>query len=101
MAASLTVEKPLTWARLVELEPRLAELLAEIRRVKDDKRRSEFCANGAWYGTYDTEGFKPRFASLVGFEAKGPAELKTMAAYDLAYEKLYQALPNCRNCFCI
>jgi hypothetical protein len=37
---------------------------------------------------------------LVGFEADNPV-LRTMGAYDAAYDKLYGALPDCRNCICM
>lgn len=92
-------DKPLTWAKVINLEPALKRLLEEIRRVKDDKRRRSFCANNVWYGYGGYRGFKEPMHSLVGWEARN-AELRTMEAYDLVYEKLYSALPDCRNCSC-
>jgi hypothetical protein len=91
--------KPLTWAQMVEIEPRLAALLAEIRKIKDDKSKPGFCANLRWYGSYDRSSLKGRFFRLAGFYA-AKEELRTMEAYDLGYDKLYSALPDCRNCPC-
>jgi hypothetical protein len=92
--------KPLTWAQMVAIEPRLAALLAEIRKIKDDKRKPAFCANMRWYdGTYDRSSLKGRLLYLAGFHA-AKEELRTMEAYDLAYDKLYSVLPDCRNCQC-
>lgn len=59
----------LTWERLVELEPRLGPLLAEIRAIKDNGRRMGFCANVRWYGYHEYwgQGFKKQMARLVGW----------------------------------
>jgi hypothetical protein len=92
----------LTWQQLVAAEPRLGSLMREIKTVRDDKSRPSFCANAVWYGYYDYPGFKPRLYELAGWGAKSaPDLLRTMEAYDLAYDKLYAALPNCRNCNCM
>ena len=37
---------------------------------------------------------------LVGHLCHKP-EVKTMEAYHVAYDKLYNALPDCRNCVCM
>jgi hypothetical protein len=84
-----------TWRHLTAQEPRLRHLYAEIRAVKDDKSEPGFCANWVWYGS-----FKKQMCALVGFQADNP-NLRTMEAYDHAYHKLYNALPDCRNCYCI
>ena len=92
----------LTWQQLVTAEPRLGSLLLEIKAVRDDKTRPSFCANAHWYGYHGSPGFKPRLYRLVGFGAlSAPGHLRTMDAYDLAYETLFEALPNCRNCNCM
>lgn len=90
--------KQLTWKEVVTAEPRLANLYADVCAVRDVGGNS-FCANAAWYG-YRGYGFKERMFNLVGFYAANP-DLRTMEAYDLAYDKLYRALPNCRNCACM
>jgi hypothetical protein len=88
--------KALTWRDLTKIEPRLVALYQEIRTIKDNGE--SFCANALWYG-YASLGFKDRMSRLVGFTADDP-RLRTMEAYGVAYKKLYEALPNCRNCGC-
>jgi hypothetical protein len=91
----------LTWKELTRLEPRLEALYHKAKNVKDDRMREAFCANCCWYGygRYEGEGFKPQLLHLVGFQCDIP-ELKTMQAYDLAYRRIYDVLPPCRNCNC-
>ncbi len=91
------------WDRLVDDEPRLAELLAEARTVRDEGG-SYFCANEVWYGYGDPRrGFKARLLPLVGWERRdGPDLLRTEQAYDVAYGFIYDALPDCRGeCGCM
>ena len=89
----------LTFERLTELEPRLKDLLAEARAFHKDPNPN-FCANAVWYG-YAGPGLKERLCRLVGFTAEGGGALRTSAAYDLAYQTIYQALPDCRGrCAC-
>jgi hypothetical protein len=87
-----------TWAELVKAEPKLGELLAEAQAVKDDGRTPSFCANRIWYAP---GGFKDRLCRLVGWDRKGHPVLGTMQAYDVAYETIYDALPDCRDCWCL
>lgn len=90
------------WDRLVEEEPRLADLLAEARTVKDEGG-AYFCANQVWYGYGDPRrGFKARLLPLVGWERNGgPSLLTTPQAYDVGYQTIYDALPDCRgDCGC-
>jgi hypothetical protein len=54
-----------------------------------------FCANDWWY-----DCFKPWLVKQVGFGADQP-ELRTTEVYDVAYDALYEQLPDCRNCRCI
>ncbi len=86
----------MTFTQLTKLEPRLANLLRDVRKVRDDRRRISFCANHVWYGS---GGFKSRLIHLVGWSAVDE-QLRSPEAYDLAYKHLYNALPDCRNCFC-
>ena len=98
----------ISWEELVALEPALQQLLDDIRRVKDDKRRPSFCTNHWWYGrpTWldedEDDGFRGRLIDLVGYVAMRPDEprLRTSDAYMIAYDTLYDALPGCRNCGC-
>jgi hypothetical protein len=91
-----TSEEPLAWEEMVVVEPRLARLLSDIQAIKDPGGPKGFCANYHW-----VTNLKPTFVRLVGFQARGEdARLRTMEAYDLAYQTLYAALPDCRDCGC-
>lgn len=85
----------LTWERLCELEPRLRLLEAEARAVE---AAPGYCAHRYWFGRC---GFKARMSRLVGWEmdrpALRPAELGSPVAYDIAYQTLYWALPDCNH----
>src|SRR5215208_2067079 len=88
-----------TWENLVEVEPRLRALERDVQTVAD-KGGPSFCANAIWYGYLDPEfGFKERMTRYMGWIAEVP-ELRSIEAYDLAYEHLYDLLPDCRNCTC-
>lgn len=95
---------PLTWDSLVAMEPRLQTLLDEAKSVRPDG--ATFCANAIWYGYGGHQGFKPRLSKLVGWERCPPcsttvAPLASEKAYDIAYETIYEALPDCRDCGCM
>lgn len=91
-----------TWAQLVALEPRLQALLDEAKSV--DGSDEHFCANRVWYGNArNRNGIKERLCRLVGWDVRrhgGSALLSSEAAYDVAYETIYDALPGCRECGC-
>ena len=87
--------------RLLELEPSLADLYAEVQAVQDDPALPSFCANRVWYAD---GGFKDRLVHLVGWgrrDLPADAVLRSRRAYDVAYERLYEVLPSCRNCWCL
>ncbi len=91
-----------TWADLVRREPRLIPLLTEAVKQHRDTD-SHYCANGKWYGfgKYRDRGLKPRLVRLVGIHAESSDPvLHTSEAYDVAYQRVYDALPNCRDCGC-
>lgn len=85
------------------LEPRLLELEAKIKAIKDDGQTPSFCANHRWIGCAGCDvcngGIKQELLQLVGWGAKN-RKLRTSDAYDVAYDYLYSLLPPCRNCFC-
>jgi hypothetical protein len=90
-----TNTKPLTWNELARLEPRLSGLLDKAKAVKAKGRN--FCANDVWY-----RRFKPRLLWLVGWDRPdNHPVLSSMQAFDLAYETIYEVLPNCRQCTCL
>lgn len=85
----------LPWPELVALEPQLADLLREAEAVRDLGGRY-FCANRIWYAA-----FKPRLQQLVGWcSDHHDPRLRTSCSYATAYETIYHALPDCRNCSC-
>jgi hypothetical protein len=85
-----------TWAELVEREPRLADLLDEIRTLPHDD--PHWCGVRAWFGPrYRGDGIKAHMVALVGWHAeRDDPVLRT----DLAYRVLYDALPPCNDCPC-
>jgi len=85
----------MSWEKLIELEPRLAELLEEAKQVKD-LGGSSFCANQTWFNR-----FGKRLDKLVGWYAEGAPAIQTSESYDIAFMKIYDALPACRNCTCL
>jgi hypothetical protein len=92
----MTDNLEITWPGLVRAEPRLGALLAEAQAVEDDGSTPSFCANEVW-----ARQFKPRLAKLVGWYAEGEDRmLHTNRAYDLAYARVCNALPACRDCGC-
>lgn len=92
----------MTFDRLCELEPKLKSLADEASATRDDGTKEAFCANAIWYGYFGHPGIKPRLLLLVGWERPdGPDELLTTEAYDVAYDTIYNMLPDCRGeCGC-
>ena len=93
----------ITWKRLCKLEPRLLDLYERASGIRDDLSKPSFCANNVWYGRRGWPGLKPQLWELVGFGARrwgADPQLWSSLAYDIAYRKVYDALPDCRNCAC-
>jgi hypothetical protein len=87
--------------RLTLLEPRLLDLYGEAAAVKDDQPGQWFCANEVFYGYHGLRGFKHRICGLVGWDAESNHPgIVCSDAYDIAYETIYEALPDCRDCIC-
>lgn len=81
---------------LARLQPQLIELYMKMASFMDERNETKCCANELWY-FYG----KPRLLPLVGWESRGQhPTLRTMEAYDIAYQTCYDALPDCRNCGC-
>lgn len=89
---------------LCEMQPQLRDLYEIASAIKDDLSTPAFCANAVWYGygSWRGLGIKELLKSYVGWGADlaHSAALKTSCAYDIAYEVIYDALPDCRNCGC-
>ncbi len=95
----IATEHP-TWEDLVAREPRLADLRVAAERVRDVD--ASFCANAVWYGYGGHLGLKPRLLRLVGWGAQNrDPVLRSCDAYDVAYQTLYDLLPDCRGCGCV
>lgn len=85
-----------TWEDLVKREPRLGALLREARAVTPP-REPNWDVDRVWYMQ-----LKPRLLELVGWFAKSDDPvLHTCDAYDVAYHRIYDALPDCRACGCM
>lgn len=88
------------WTDLIRLDPRLSGLLVSVRRLAARRAsRADYCANDFWCGEVVSPWSpKERLCRLVGWERKsGPRILQTPAAYDVAYDTLYAALPACKQ----
>ena len=84
----------------VRMDPRIGELLKEAQAIKAIPGE-RFCANRTWYGNAGEPGLKGKMVHLVGeCRSAGPRELQTSVAYDTVYERIYSALPDCRDCCC-
>ena len=83
----------MTWETLVVLEPKLQELLEQIKNIRET---SNFCSSEYWYN----KGLKNKLCELVGWDipATSPDSLRSGEAYVIAYSKLYNALPPCKGC---
>ncbi len=87
----------MTFQELVEIEPRLKDLLDEAIRLSKEPG-GYWDKNHLWYGHVNSPSLKHRMAAIVGMYRKiGPAILQTSEAYDVCYTKLYRALCNKRN----
>lgn len=79
----------MTWDQVVKIEPRLLKLYECARSHKSTKG---FCAHRIWYGR---DGLKSQMMELVGYGI--PGVLGSEGAYDIAYQKIYNALPDCQH----
>jgi hypothetical protein len=87
--------------KLALLEPRLLDLYGEAAATKNDNSDGWFCANEVFYGYHGRHSLKRRICGLVGWDAESNHPgLVSQDAYDLAYETIYDALPDCRDCSC-
>lgn len=77
----------LNWENLADLEPRLNGLLVDAVTSRPRRKRG-FNYELAW------ARFKQPIANLVGFHRRDECDplLKTVAAYDVVYWKIYHAL---------
>lgn len=93
--------KPPTWADLVALEPRLAELLAEAHSVANDD--PYFCRDSCLDSGYQRgPSFRKRLRTLLNRNEERIRDSLPghPRAFYVAYYTLYDALPTCRNREC-
>jgi len=85
------------WEQLIKAEPRLLKLYNKVKKDSEKyaKITDSFCANDVWY-----EKYKPRLCLLVGWEAQNKS-ISDETSYDVAYNTIYELLPNCKNCGCL
>lgn len=87
-------EQDSKWRQLIQAEPKLQDLFQQARAIKDDKSKPFFCVHRTlWY-----DSFKPALEELVGFAREGDPILGTSTAYDSARQRIWNTLPDCRNC---
>lgn len=79
----------MTWEKMIEIETRLQQLY---EKAAGYTREKGFCANRVWY----QDGLKNELLNLVGYGAKH-IQLSSDECYDIAYQKIYNALPNCNH----
>ena len=80
----------LTIGELLDLEPRLSDLLHDALQGED---KPDYCADEYWY-----REIKPRLLKIVGWYAETDNEiLKSSESYDISYQFIYSALPDCRH----
>ena len=84
------------WTEIKDIEPRLGELEAELKAIRDNEEDESFCANRIWYAP---GGPKSRLINLVGIQAQ-KVELEGTYLYEEVYDYLYHMLPDCRECGC-
>ena len=92
----LSTQDPLqVFMLLAAIEPALGRLLQQAQDLNDTARPSDWCASDAITGKYSS-----RLESLAGWYARNPG-LRTEAAYDIAVQVIYDALPPCGpDCRC-
>lgn len=83
----------MTWKDMVEIEPELQEMFGYAKSL--DGSEKNFCANRIFY-----DELKPAIENLVGWGARNSL-LKSKKCYDKAYNKIWKALPPCKDCGCL
>ena len=82
------------WEEICLAEPKLATLYRAAKEIHFSVLLDAFCANRVWKAC-----FLSQLKELVGTTACNPA-LCNNHCYDIAYAKIYSALPQCQNCDC-
>lgn len=84
------------------LEPQVLVLVREAAAIQDDGAADGFCANDVFYGHHGRRSFKRAISRLVGWYAESNhPRLRSEQAYDVVFDAVYSALPDCRDCTCL
>ena len=95
--------RAVSFQELAKVEPRLAELEARARAVKDTDKSRFFCSNFIWLPMYTS------LRTLIGaYRSAVPGEPERVEgdlrydgeAFEVAYLHLSRLLPPCRDCGC-
>jgi hypothetical protein len=90
-----------TWDKLIEIEPRLEELLEIVRAVEDDESLPHFCAREAWNDRSEGPSLRDKTLKLVGWQAeRDNLIIRSSEAFELMSRKIREELPECRQCRC-
>jgi hypothetical protein len=86
-------EEILSWAEIVAIEPQVELIVAAARSITYDPEAEYSCGPREFH---EPGGFKDQLSEYVGWRACEP-RLRTERAYDIVYDKVRRALPDCRN----
>lgn len=84
----------ITFERICELDDRVRVLFDDAKRAGDEDQYFDGIA--AWFGEvgYEKYSFKQRLCDLVGWHRhRGPIELESHEAYEVAYRTIFDAMP--------
>jgi len=85
------VDDNITWQDMIEIEPELKRLYEKAKKENKPDLPEDYCANEIFY-----KQLKPEIVKLVGWGAR-KKELNSCRAYDKAYKKILNALPDCQH----
>lgn len=83
----------MTWEEIIQIDARVKKLHEKAKNLDINE---DYCADREWFRD---GGFRDQLKELVGFKRQDkPVRLRTAKAYEIAYQKIYHALPDCRCC---
>ena len=85
----------ITWDEIVRRAPILGALYKIARNFKTYPGYDKL---DVWYGFDGRLGFKPILVEVVGVAVNHDSVLRTSEAYDIAYQKIFGALPEFSPC---
>lgn len=89
------------WEEMIKIEPKLEQMYLKAQGYQKYWNEVErFCANEKWYGYSGNASMKRQLVGLTGWDAKNRL-LSDEKDYDIAYHKIYEEFPDCKNCACL